>query len=71
MIKRDKEIQDFLDYCNKISYGKTRKEADKEGVCLYCGEVLGGFKADINKKEYEISGMCQKCQDEFFNSPEM
>jgi len=71
MIKRDKVIQDFLDWCNNISYGKTQKEAEKEKVCLYCGKVLGEFKVEINKKEYEISGMCQKCQDEFFNSPEM
>ena len=71
MIIRGKEIQDFYDYTCKISYGRTQKEAEKEGVCLYCGEKVKEFKAEINKKEYEISGMCQKCQDEFFNSPEM
>ena len=71
MIKRDKDIQDFLDYVNKISYGRTQKEADKEGVCLYCGEKKKEFRAEINIKEYNISGMCQKCQDIFFNSPEM
>jgi len=71
MIKRDKEIQDFLNWCNKVSYGRTQKEAEKVNICLHCGEALGGFKAEINKKEYEFSGMCQKCQDEFFNSPVM
>ena len=67
MLKRDKDIQDFLNYCHKKSYGKTQREAEKKSECLFCGEKIGEFKAEINKKEYEISGMCQKCQDDFFN----
>lgn len=71
MIKRDKEIQDFLNWCNKISYGRTQKEEEEKGICLFCGNEKGEFRAEINIKEYEISSMCQKCQDEFYNSPEM
>jgi len=31
-----------------------------------CGEKITGFKDELSKKEYEISRLCQKCQDEFF-----
>jgi len=38
----------------------------KEGVCTICGAKIEGFKNAISHKEYQISGMCQKCQDKVF-----
>ncbi len=31
-----------------------------------CGSDALEFRDAISQKEYTISGMCQKCQDEFF-----
>lgn len=41
------------------------KEANK---CPFCGKDMtnASFKDELSKKEYEISGICQECQDEFF-----
>ncbi len=39
-----------------------------EGKCPFCAEVVNAdsFKDELSKKEFNISGMCQGCQDEFF-----
>lgn len=40
----------------------------EKGLCSICGEKIqdNEFKDNLSKKEYKISGMCQKCQDKTF-----
>ena len=38
----------------------------EEGICPICRDEIGDFKDDKSRKEYEISGMCQNCQDKIF-----
>jgi|SRR3990172_500252 len=38
-----------------------------ESVCLICGNKIIGFKDKLSYQEFQITGMCQKCQDEIFN----
>ncbi len=40
----------------------------EERKCPVCREVVDvdGFKDDLSKAEFKISGMCQSCQDEYF-----
>lgn len=50
-------------------------EAIKNSICPACGwEIKFGardqFKNEISRKEYLISGMCQKCQDKVFDVKE-
>ena len=33
------------------------------GICPECGEFVVGFRNELSKKEWTISGMCQQCQD--------
>lgn len=46
------------------------KEVDrvKGGHCPFCNlhHSLMYFRDDLSRKEYYISGLCQKCQDETF-----
>ena len=39
-----------------------------ENKCPMCHSDIkeSDFKDELSKKEYSISGMCQKCQDEVF-----
>ena len=39
-----------------------------KGICPFCKQKIDEkeFVDDISRREYEISGLCQKCQDEFF-----
>lgn len=44
-------------------------ENKKEGKCPFCGKKINPeteFKDPLSLKEFHISGLCQKCQDEFF-----
>lgn len=38
-----------------------------KGLCSMCGGPIGTFRDELSEKEYHISGMCQKCQDDIFN----
>jgi len=40
----------------------------EKGKCPFCGKDMkdAQFKDELSKKEFRISGLCQKCQDETF-----
>lgn len=42
------------------------------GKCRTCGKEInpGHFRDRLSAKEFRISGMCQKCQDEVFEGGE-
>lgn len=47
-------------------FGRTTAiENDK---CASCGEAADEFTDDLSRKEYKISGLCQKCQDAVFSA---
>ncbi len=46
--------------------GKDRVETIAAGMCMMCDGHAKEFTDDLSKKEYTISGMCQKCQDKAF-----
>lgn len=45
-------------------------QAISEQKCPMCKEPITGFKDKLSEKEYEISGLCQKCQDRMFAEPD-
>lgn len=49
--------------------GKDRVQTIQADQCTTCDRPIGEFTDDLSLKEYKISGMCQRCQDEFFNQP--
>jgi len=44
-------------------------ELVEQKKCPFCKNPVNteDFKDALSKKEYGISGLCQKCQDSFFN----
>ena len=40
------------------------------GLCPVCKKKVGPFKDDLSYKEFKISGLCQGCQDYFFDQEE-
>lgn len=50
----------------EIVYGKSGVEALHAGRCPTCNAEIEGFRDEVSKREFEISGMCQKCQDVVF-----
>ncbi len=51
----------------KAIFPETMKLID-QGRCPDCTEEIlaDSFKNELSKKEFAISGLCQKCQDEIF-----
>jgi hypothetical protein len=47
-------------------YGKNRRAYILAGKCIITGEDAGPFRDELSKREYEISGMGQKAQDEMW-----
>jgi len=46
--------------------GLSRVGAVAEASCVTCSGEASEFRDALSKKEYTISGMCQKCQDDIF-----
>jgi hypothetical protein len=50
-------------------------KAVENGKCPFCAKAIDGndpkeFRDERSKREFRISGLCQKCQDEFFGTGE-
>lgn len=60
-----KFIQD--NFSKESQLGKMAEQASL-GFCPFCGNPVSDedFRDEISRKEFEISGLCQKCQDKTF-----
>lgn len=58
-------IEKILD---SIVPGSTKNKA--EGICVICKEKVkhNEFKDELSRQEYNITGFCQSCQDEFYGN---
>lgn len=43
-------------------------QAIEEHKCPVCKGPAEEFRNAVSKREYEVSGMCQKCQDSVFGA---
>ena len=45
-------------------------ESVKTPICPFCGHKVdvSSFRDDLSVKEFHISGLCQRCQDEVFGN---
>ena len=66
---KSKEMENFLEGLSKSLFGRSRKE----NACITCGSNYikrEDFNSDLSWREFQISRMCQKCQDSTFNQDE-
>ena len=47
-------------------------DAVEAGLCPFCKQKIfkNSFRDALSEKEFQISGLCQKCQDETFSEME-
>jgi|WetSurMetagenome_2_1015567.scaffolds.fasta_scaffold567277_1 hypothetical protein len=64
--EKSKEIDDLLTYIAGI----RRQEAAAASICTVCKKPLTPFRDSLSRREYEISGLCQECQDSVFGTGE-
>lgn len=60
------EIVSLLDRLSTSIFGHTRSQCFQTKTCVVCGKSAIEFDDWLSRKEYGISGMCQKCQDVTF-----
>ena len=64
--EKSEAIDEFL---TRIT-GQSRKAQIMQDACAFCGGEAKEFADDLSRREYEISGICQSCQDKAFSSSE-
>ena len=63
------EINNILDNASKECFGIPRSAAIKTDTCLACKKEATEFRDEKSRKEFSITGLCQKCQDSVFEEP--
>jgi len=55
------------DIMRSMGFNKEVELVNK-GKCPFCQKQVdpGRFRNELTLREYQISGMCQECQDDFF-----
>lgn len=70
--KKAPEIENLLDAL--IGRKAGRITAIRTRLCIPepigCGRPVGKFRDQLSAREYDISGLCQECQDKVFQPPE-
>ena len=54
----------------RLGGGVDRRQTIAEDIChpvMGCGQPATEFRNEISRKEFTISGLCQKCQDSIFD----
>ena len=60
------EMENYLEDMAFEIFGRSRKVAMDNQLCVMCGGDANYFADELSRKEYGISGMCQTCQDKTF-----
>lgn len=61
-------LEELLDFFTKSSYEANYAMAKSTRKCAMCGQQAESFRCASAKLEYEISALCQHCQDKYFSN---
>ncbi len=64
--KKSPQMETFIDISARKMFGRTRTGAINSDMCVCCGGDALFFMDELSRREYSISGLCQKCQDKTF-----
>jgi hypothetical protein len=60
-------MEAFLEDMAMSTYGRSRKHCLENHICVVCGGPAVEFEDMLSRREFYISAICQKCQDETFS----
>ena len=66
MMKTMELLEVLSDPTYKVSYA----QAKATGTCIKCKKSAKTYRDALARLEYEVSGLCQACQDYYFNGRE-
>ena len=62
------ELEHIKDILARTLYGQTVKETLGTNLCIQCKQpALANCYSKVGRKEYRISGLCEKCFDKIFS----
>jgi len=64
---KSEEMIVIRDNVGQLLFGRSHTESASKHRCVTCGGTADKFTDALSQKEYSLSGMCQVCQDGFFN----
>lgn len=61
-------ISVHIDDISYTMFGMSRGTALNKGICVRCKNTVAStdFLDQVSANEYQISALCQECQDEIF-----
>jgi len=65
---KSERFEDSLNRFTKAAFGRRRDESHNSQICVICRGEANFFRDELSRKEYNISKLCQKCQDEIFGT---
>ncbi|KKN78959.1 hypothetical protein LCGC14_0344350 [marine sediment metagenome] len=65
-MKRSAQLEEFVDGFRRSVLGWDGNEEH----CPICNKPIGTFRDPLSEREYQISHMCQACQDSIFGGGE-
>jgi len=63
---RSPAMQQFIDKMSQKIFGTSHSDAISKKICVICKNPTRHFHDAKSAKEFQISGMCQSCQDKTF-----
>jgi hypothetical protein len=65
------ELKELSDSLNREAFGETIQEANDAGRCISCKlQAIERCYSEAGRKEFYISGMCERCFDDAFEEEE-
>jgi len=60
------KLQKLLDLFSTPTYEESFAAAKASTTCIMCGKPARVFRDTCARLEYDLSALCQSCQDEYF-----
>ncbi|MGD8228315.1 MAG: hypothetical protein PVI20_11080 [Desulfobacteraceae bacterium] len=60
-------FEKLLEFLSKPTYKTSYADAKANGTCIMCRKPAKEFSNASARLEYNVSALCQKCQEEYFN----
>ena len=62
------KFHELLECLSSNDYQVNYAIAKSNNSCIMCGRLASGFRDAATRLEYDISALCQECQDACFGS---
>jgi hypothetical protein len=60
------KLEQFQEEMSMTFFGRSVSLAKAANQCVSCGKSADKFRDNISRREYNISCLCQTCQDDVF-----